>query len=379
MKGAIWVCERDLRKFVRQPFVMMSALVAPFLMLVLLGNAFGGSITHVPVAVVRYSQGKYSSAYLDILRTEQSCALGGRVSCGNTFHLIDAPDLETAEQMLKQGNVKAIVYIPNTFDGTLSNDGNGIVTIYLDNTDPLSAQAASGGFTNAANQVSAQIQTVTGHQPNFEIDLADFYRGVEYVEFMAPGSIVQSIFVASIIGGGISILFDKQRGVIEGYLTTPLKQYEIVVGVLLAGVVKALFSSLTMLFLAMAIAGVRPMTGVTGFLLMLFTIFLTGLGVISMMTAFAVRAPAPEVYQFSAFPINLVLYFTSGAIYPIEGFPEWMRRITVVNPEAYAVHALRLIMYKGANLAAIAGDLAFLAVFTGIMVIIATLAFKRAL
>jgi ABC-2 type transport system permease protein len=196
---------------------------------------------------------------------------------------------------------------------------------------------------------------------------------------MAPGSIVQSIFVASIIGGGISILFDKQRGVIEGYLTTPLKQYEIVVGVLLAGVAKAMFSSLTMLFLAIVIAGVRPMTNAAGFLLMVFTIFLTGLGVISMMTAFAVRAPAPEVYQFSAFPINLVLYFTSGAIYPIEGFPEWMRRITVINPEAYAVHALRLIMYKGADFAAIAGDLAFLAVFTGIMVIIATLAFKRAL
>jgi len=379
MKGALWVCERDLRKFVRQPFVMISALVAPFLMLILLGNAFGGSITHVPVAVVRYSQGEYSSAYIDILRTEQSFALGGRVSYGNTFRLIDAPDLESAEQMLRQGNVKAIIYIPSTFDSVLSNDGNGIVTIYLDNTDPLSAQAAAGGFVNAANQVSAQIQTVTVHQPNLEVDTADFYRRVEYIEFMAPGSIVQSIFVASIIGGGISILFDKQRGVIEGYLTTPLKQYEIVVGVLLAGVAKAMFSSLTMLFLAIVIAGVRPMTNAAGFLLMVFTIFLTGLGVISMMTAFAVRAPAPEVYQFSAFPINLVLYFTSGAIYPIEGFPEWMRRITVINPEAYAVHALRLIMYKGADFAAIAGDLAFLAVFTGIMVIIATLAFKRAL
>ena len=348
-------------------------------MLILLGYAFGGSITHIPVAVVRYSQGEYSSAYIDILRTEQSCALGGRVSCGNTFRLIDAPDLETAEQMLRGGDVKAIIYIPTMFDSVLSNDANGIVTIYVDNTDPLSASAASGGFANAANQLSTQIRIVTDRQPNLEVDIADFYRRVEYIEFMAPGSIVQSIFVASIIGGGISILFDKQRGVIEGYLTTPLKQYEIVVGVLLAGVVKAMFSSLTMLFLAIVVAGVRPVTDVAGFLLMLFTIFLTGLGVISMMTAFAVRAPAPEVYQFSAFPINLVLYFTSGAIYPVEGFPDWMRRITVVNPEAYAVHALRLIMYKGANFSAIAGDLAFLAVFTAIMVTIATIAFKRAL
>lgn len=379
MKGALWVCERDLRKFVRQPFVMMSALFAPFIMLILLGNAFGGTITHVPIAVVRFSQGKYSSAYLDILRTQQSYAFGSSTSSGNSFHLIDTPDLDTAKEMLKRGNVKAILYIPSTFDDTIVGSGKGIITIYIDNTDPLSAQATSGGLSIAATQIPQQVQIASLQQPTLQVDVASFYRRVQYIEFMAPGSIVQSIFVASIIGGGISILFDKQRGIIEGYLTTPLKQYEIVIGVLLSGVVKAMFSSLTMFFLAIAVAGVRPMTDLAGFLLILFTIFLTGLGVISMMTAFAVRAPSPEVYQFSAFPINLVLYFTSGAIYPVEGFPDWMRRITVVNPEAYAVHALRLLMYKGADVAAIAGDFAFLAVFTGIMCVIATIAFKRAL
>lgn len=379
MKGALWVCERDLRKFVRQPFVMMSALFAPFIMLILLGNAFGGTITHVPIAVVRFSQGKYSSAYLDILRTQQSYPFGSSTSSGNSFHLIDTPDLDTAKEMLRRGNVKAILYIPSTFDDTIVGSGKGIITIYIDNTDPLSAQATSGGLSIAATQIPQQVQIASLQQPTLQVDVASFYRRVQYIEFMAPGSIVQSIFVASIIGGGISILFDKQRGIIEGYLTTPLKQYEIVIGVLLSGVVKAMFSSLTMFFLAIAVAGVRPMTDLAGFLLILFTIFLTGLGVISMMTAFAVRAPSPEVYQFSAFPINLVLYFTSGAIYPVEGFPDWMRRITVVNPEAYAVHALRLLMYKGADVAAIAGDLAFLAVFTGIMCVIATIAFKRAL
>jgi ABC-2 type transport system permease protein len=196
---------------------------------------------------------------------------------------------------------------------------------------------------------------------------------------MAPGSLVQAIFIASIIGGGISILFDKQRGIFEGYLVTPLKQYEIVVGVLLAGVVKAMFSALTMLLLAIVVAGVRPMADAVSFALMIFTIFLTALGLISMMTAFAVRVPAPEVYQFTAFPINLVLYFTSGAIYPIDGFPNWMRTMTIVNPEAYAVHALRLLMYKGASVGAVVGDFAFLAGFTVLMVVIATLAFKRAL
>jgi hypothetical protein len=78
-----------------------------------------------------------------------------------------------------------------------------------------------------------------------------------------------------------------------------------------------MFSALTMLVLAIVFAGVRPTTDIFGYVLMFFTIFLTALGLISMMTAYAVRAPAPEVYQFTAFPINLILYFTSGAVYPM--------------------------------------------------------------
>lgn len=378
MKGALWVCERDLRKFVKQPFVMVSALIAPFLMLILLGSAFGGSITHVPVGVVRYSEGQYSSNYIDIVREAQNCAFGG-VNCGDAFRLTDIADLDTAQQLLQQGRVKAVIYIPTGFDNALGNSNNVVFTVYLDNTDPLSAAAVSGGLTSAAQQLSAQIRLISAQGPILTVDHANFYRNVLYIEFMAPGSLVQAIFIASIIGGGISILFDKQRGILEGYLVTPLKQYEIVMGVLLAGVVKAMFSSLTMLFLAIVIAGVRPMADAFGFVLMLITLFLTALGLISMMTAYAVRVPAPEVYQFTAFPVNLVLYFTSGAIYPIDGFPDWMRSITVVNPEAYAVHALRLLMYKGSSFAAVAGDFAFLALFTVIMCVIATMAFKRAL
>jgi ABC-type multidrug transport system permease subunit len=56
-----------------------------------------------------------------------------------------------------------------------------------------------------------------------------------------------------------------------------------------------------------------------------------------------------------------------------------MRSIAVFNPEAYAIDALRLVMYKGASLPAVIGDFAFLGLFTGLMVILATLAFKRAL
>jgi ABC-2 type transport system permease protein len=378
MKGALWVCERDIRKFLRQPAVMLSAIIGPFLTLILLGFAFGGAITHVPVAVVRDSVGSVSSDFIDTIRGQQNCAYGG-VNCGTAFLLSDVPDLDTGQIMLRRGLIRAIIYIPTDFDQAVQNSNSPVVMVYLDNTDPLTAAAISGLLTQAGQKTSAEVQLNSPPDLVMTVDLANVYRGVLYIEFMAPGSLIQSIMFASIIGGGISILYDKQRGIIEGYLVTPLKQYEIVVGVLLAGVIKAMFSAVTMLVLAIIFAGVRPVTDIVGYAVIFFTIFLTALGLISMMTAYAVRAPAPEVYQFTAFPINLILYFTSGAVYPIQGFPPWMRSIAVFNPEAYAIDALRLVMYKGAGLPAVIGDFAFLALFTGLMVLLATAAFKRGL
>ncbi len=378
MKGALWVCERDIRKFLRQPTIMLAAIIVPFLSLILLGYAFGGAITHVSVGVVRESVGPVSSEFIDNVRAEQNCTYGG-VNCGTAFLLSDVPDLDTGQTMLRSGLIKAIIFIPRGFDQSLTNSNSPTITVYLDNTDPLSAGAISGLLAQAGRQISTQIQVSSPHDTTVTIDMANVYRAVLYIEFMAPGSMVQSIMFASIIGGGISILFDKQRGVIEGYLVTPLKQYEIVVGVLLSGVIKAMFSSTAMFVLAILFAGVRPLADPIGYALIFLTLFLTALGLISMMTAYAVRAPAPEIYQFTAFPINIILYFTSGAVYPIQGFPSWMRAITLFNPEAYAIDALRLIMYKGASLSPVLGDFAFLSVFTGIMVLLATAVFKRTL
>lgn len=373
MNGALVICKRDLRKFTRQPVMMVAAILAPFLMLVLLGYAFGGAISHVQVAVVRESYGLSSSNLLGILQNEQSCAYGG-VNCENAFQLINVGDLNAAQQMLREGQVKAIVYIPSAFDKLTASDRR--IEVYLDNTDPLSAGSISNEVSNVDQQF---LQTQVTYNATSNVDLMDFYRNVHYTEFMAPGSMIQAIMTASVIGGGISILNDKQNGIIEGYLVTPLKQYEIVIGFLLAGVIKAMFSAVTMLVLAILFVGVHPNVDLPGFLMILLTLFLTALGIISMMTAYAVRMPNRDVFQFTIFPINMVLYFTSGAIYPIQGFPRWMKQIAVINPESYAVHAMRMLMYKGATLPAVLADFTFLSIFTIIMLALATLAFRRGL
>ena len=383
MKGALAVCERDVRKFFRQPFLVISTIVGPFLTLVLLGSAFGGAITHAPIAIVQESYGPFSSNFISILQNQQSCEVGV-INCQNSFQIIYVPDIDKAQQMLREGLVKAVVLIPEGFDTALGENSKVIITVTLDNTDPLSAAAIGPGIALASQQLSALIQPSIAAGSIIDVDLENVYRTFLYIEFMAPGTFVQSIMFVSIIAGGVQVVNDKERGIIEGYLVTPLKKYEIIVGVLLAGVIKALISSIALFFLAILVVGVRPLSvfptpDLIGITLTMFTLVLTSLGLIAMMTAYAVRFSTADIYRVSSFPINLTLYYTSGAIYPLDGFPTWMKDISVINPETYAVHALRLLMYNGAGFGAVAGDFAFLGAFTGLMVILSLLAFRRGL
>lgn len=378
MRGSLAVCERDIRKFIRQPAVMSASIIGPLLTLVLLGNAYGGAITHVPIAVVRESYGPSSSRLIDILRNMQTCAFGG-INCQNSFQVTDVRDVDAAQQMLREGRAKAIVHIPLGFDRSLSIKSNTIVTILLDNTDPLTAALVGPEVAKACQQLSSLVQTSPANGSSITVDLGDVYRTVLYIEFMAPGTLIQAIMFVSIIAGGVQIVVDKERGILEGYLVTPLKKYEIIVGVLLSGVIKALFTTLALFVLAIVVTGIRPNLDILGITLTIITLILSSMGLIAMMTAYAVRATSADMYRVTCFPINLTLYYTSGALYPLDGFPTWMREISIINPETYAIHALRLLMYKGAGFQAVAGDFAFLAIFSGIMLILATLAFKRGL
>jgi ABC-2 type transport system permease protein len=77
--------------------------------------------------------------------------------------------------------------------------------------------------------------------------------------------------------------------------------------------------------------------------------------------------------------LNTMLYFPSGAVYPQQAFPGWLRTMAVADPFTYPVHALKSVVLKGAGFGAIATDLLWLGVFSVVTMTAATLLFKREL
>jgi ABC-2 type transport system permease protein len=188
-----------------------------------------------------------------------------------------------------------------------------------------------------------------------------------------------SIFMMVMIGGGIIFLDDKSRGLHEGYLVTPITKIELVLGFTISGVIKSVLSASVVVTLGAVIAGVPNAFEPMRLLRLLVVVFVTSSALTSMMFLFMVRMNNPLVMRALFGILNTLLYFPSGAVYPQQAFPGWMRVLAVADPFTYAVHALKCLVLKNTGFAAIGPDLLYLSLFTVVSISAAAFLFRRTL
>jgi ABC-2 type transport system permease protein len=98
-----------------------------------------------------------------------------------------------------------------------------------------------------------------------------------------------------------------------------------------------------------------------------------------MMFLLMVRVDDPLVPRAMFGVLNTLLFYPSGAMYPVASFPAWLRAIAVVDPFTYVIHGFKAIILKDGGFEAIQFDLLFLFIFGITTLLIATPLFKRTL
>ncbi|MFZ0287161.1 MAG: ABC transporter permease, partial [Terriglobales bacterium] len=194
-----------------------------------------------------------------------------------------------------------------------------------------------------------------------------------------PGSIALAMFVSVMIGGGMLYIDDKARGVHEGYLVTPITKAELVFGLNGAGAIKAVMTGIVITIIGSLLAGVGSLSNLTTVVGLLIMIVLTSLAFNTMMFLMMVRVEDPLVPRAIFGILNTLLFFPSGAIYPIQAFPWWLRVIAKGDPFTYAVHGFKCLLLKETGLTAVVPDMIYLSIFAFITLAVATPLFKRTL
>jgi ABC-2 type transport system permease protein len=369
--GRTWaIIERELRRFRRSPVLIAMSMTMPIVQLVVLGYAFGGNVKHLKVAIVDQDHG------VPAVKVRE---LASAISSGaRTIDIVDYTDQGVAISDLRNGRVNGVLTIPPEFSRRVLARNQPRVALIEDNTDNFvsSALAATlGSMLVTYNQpaTTPRIATAAG------LDVVEVYPYVPYVQYLLPGSVVMSIFMMVMIGGGIIFIDDKARGLHEGYLVTPIKKFELIAGFNISGTIKAVIAGMFLILIGSLIAGVpNPFDPLRLFRLFV-VVVVTAFALISLMFLLMVRVSDPLLPRAVFGILNTVLYFPSGAVYPQQGFPGWMQVIAVADPFTYAVHAFKSLLLKNTGFAAITYDLTFLMIFAAVAMTAATLLFKRTL
>jgi ABC-2 type transport system permease protein len=360
--------ERDLRKFFRSPALLVASMVFPLMQLLVLGYAFGGKIRNLEVALVDYDRGPRAREVRQLL--------GGITANPKTFSVIDYPDLRTAQQDLRAGRVAAVIHIPMNFSRDAYAGNRPRLVLVVDNTDNFKGDAVAERLAELVRELNAPVVSPRLVEA-IRLEIVESYGYVHYIKYLLPGSIAMSIFMISLVGGGILFIDDKARGLHEGYLVTPIRRSELVVGLCLAGALKGVMAGMVLVIIGGLIAGVERLWDPLRLFWLMLVVGITSLALIAFAFLLMVRVEDPLVPRAMMGVLMTLLFFPSGAVYPTAGFPLWLKVISVLDPFTYAVHAFRNLLLKNTGLVGIYSDLLVLLGFSVVMMGASILLFRR--
>lgn len=164
---------------------------------------------------------------------------------------------------------------------------------------------------------------------------------MDYLRYLVPGILGMNLLFSSTFGG-LSVLWDREFGFLKEIMVAPVSRVSIVLGRIAGGVTTALMQGLFILGIS-SLMGFRMNSilslGMTIVFMVLISVAFLGFGLIF----------ASKMKDMQGFPIvmNFVIFpllFLSGAFYPLENFPFWLRYISYLDPLTYGVDGLRGVL-----------------------------------
>ena len=349
---------KEFRQISRNKRVLLISLLLPGLLMALVGSAFSGDIKHIPIAVVDKDTTSASMAFID------------RLEVIDTFHVVytNVVDEQQAKIMIREGEVKAAVLLPEGFQSDLRS-GHAMIYLYVDGSDPVVAETVGQTVESIASDFSPSIRV------NIESDIM-YNPQLHYLEFLAPsivGLIVQ--FLPTFLMA-ISLAGEKERGTIEQLVVTPIGGLEILLGKMATYCIIGWFDAILALGIAVTLFGLRIQGSITliALFLLVFTVASVSVGTLS-----SVFAKNQTQAMQQIIPFIYVSIFLSGVFYPLESMPAYLRPVAYLIPMTYMNHALRGLITKGMSINGVLQDFIALLIYAAVMMTIAVALFKKKL
>ncbi len=348
-------------------------LALPVLQMVLFAYAISFDVKNV------------STVLIDTDRTPASAAYLSSYSSSDFFRVVGTADsLADVDRVFDHNEARIAVVVPPGFGRSLAAGEQASVAVYLDGSEPTAARVGEA-FATALNQVYGQRVTIAWADAQgldvtaagqLEPRVRTWYNPEKRSsDFLIPGLMVVIIMVVAVQQTAVSLVREREQGTVEQLAISPLAGWEMMIGkvapwTLLAFGELAAVVAVGMLFYDLPLRG---SLGVLAVGAALFVFCSLGLGLV-------ISAVAPSLESANMLGLLLSIlpaFILSGFAFPLASIPDWLQVVSCLFPARFMVTISRGVFLKGAGFEELWPELAALAVYGVVVVLIAVVLSAR--
>jgi ABC-2 type transport system permease protein len=386
MRKTLAIAATELRRLLRWKASAFFLVLLPFLIILLLGAAFGGA-TNARLGVLGGTDGPLARALVAGLDAQPSTEVRRYGSLG------------ALERAVARGDVDGGLEVPPGYDGLLQA-GKPVTLDWFGRPDSTAQQLRStlqsvvddqsrvlapamflarrSGMTEAAALLAAR--TAAGATPRLEVRVekptGEAYAPLTAGRFQSAAStqLLLFIFINS-ISGAVWLIETRRLGLARRMLSTPTPLRTIVAGQLLGRLTVALVQAAIIVLGTLLVFGVdwgNPLG--TAAVILAFSLVGTGAAVL-LGSLFSTEQQAGPVATL----LGLGLAALGGSMAPIYVFPHTARLIAHVTPHAWGNDAFGKLLEHGAGLGGVLLQVGVLLAFAAATLVVATWRLQRVL
>jgi len=199
--------------------------------------------------------------------------------------------------------------------------------------------------------------------------------GENYLDFMSPGILAQSVLFVSIFYG-IAIIWERDLGLTHKFLATPTPRTALVLGKALSAGIRCI----PLMFIIYILAALLSVNVLWNPIKIIGVVLLLLLGAILFSTfslLIACLVKTRERFMGIGQLMTMPLFFASNAIYPISMMPQWLKIISHFNPLTYMIDGMRFLMIGTPSGFSLQTDYLVLVITSTVFVMMGGILYKR--
>lgn len=342
--------------------------VIPILQLLVLSYTATFEIKYIDLGVI------------DLDQSVASRSLVQKYEASSFFHIkARSFSMDQLTDEMRKANVEQILYIPEKFGLNLANQQPVKVQLITDALDGGAAGVMNAYALNILKDYNRNLimetRTLPGNMKHVNAHYRYWYNpDLDYKTFMIPGILVLLVSIIGLFLSGLNIVKEKEIGTIEQLNVTPIRKHHFIIGKLAPFWLIAMFDLLLGLALAKFVFQI-PFVGSVGLIIGVASIYLVlvlGIGLF-----ISTLADTQQQAMFIAWFFVMIFILLSGLFMPIENMPDWAQYLDILNPIAYFIDFMRLVMLKGAGIFDVLYQIMSITIYALISISLATWRYRK--